>query len=44
MKMSHARKALNLPSEAAYNVWRIAIRWVAPITLLAGVGSLVGLI
>jgi hypothetical protein len=44
MKMSHARKALNLPSEAAYNVWRIAIRWVAPITLLAGVASLVGLI
>ncbi len=44
MKMSHARKALNLPSEAAYNVWRIAIRWVAPIILLAGVASLVGLI
>ncbi len=44
MKMSHARKALSLPSEAAYNVWRIAIRWVAPITLLAGVASLVGLI
>ncbi|MEO6699663.1 MAG: hypothetical protein ABIR53_07930 [Paraperlucidibaca sp.] len=44
MKMSHARKALNLPSEAAYNIWRIAIRWVAPLTLLAGVAALVGLI
>jgi hypothetical protein len=44
MKMSHARKAVNLPSETIYNVWRIAIRWVAPVTLLAGMAALVGLI
>lgn len=35
MKISHARKALQLPSESLYNLWRIAIRWVVPITLLA---------
>lgn len=34
MKMSHARKALQLPSEGLYNLWRIAVRWVAPATLL----------
>ncbi|MDO9621971.1 MAG: hypothetical protein Q7I91_08710 [Moraxellaceae bacterium] len=34
MKISHARKALQLPSEGVYNLWRIAIRWVVPITLL----------
>lgn len=44
MKMSHARKALNLPSELAYNLWRVGIRWVAPLTLLAGVAALVGLL
>jgi len=33
MKMSHARKALQLPSEALYNLWRIAVRWVVPVTL-----------
>lgn len=44
MKMSHARKALKLPSEAAYNIWRIAIRWVVPLSLLAGVAMLLGLL
>lgn len=44
MKMSHARKALKLPSEAAYTIWRIAIRWVAPLSLLAGVAMLLGLL
>ncbi|MEL0028746.1 MAG: hypothetical protein VW625_08825, partial [Perlucidibaca sp.] len=34
MKISHVRKALQLPSEAVYNVWRVAIRWVAPIVLV----------
>ncbi len=34
MKISHVRKALQLPSEGLYNVWRIAVRWVAPVTLL----------
>jgi hypothetical protein len=37
MKMSHLRKAVNLPSELLYNVLRIALRWLAPITLLLAV-------
>jgi len=34
MKISHARKALQLPSEGVYNLWRVGVRWVAPIMLL----------
>lgn len=34
MKISHLRKALALPSEATYNLWRVLVRWAAPITLL----------
>lgn len=34
MKISHVRKALQLPSEGLYNLWRVAVRWLAPITLL----------
>lgn len=34
MKVSHVRKALQLPSEGLYNLWRISVRWLAPITLL----------
>ncbi len=40
MKVSHVRKALQLPSEAIYNVWRVAVRWVAPIILLSGLAQL----
>lgn len=41
MKVSHARKALQLPSEGLYNLWRVAVRWVAPITLLVALYPLV---
>lgn len=34
MKISHVRKALQLPSEGLYNLWRISARWLAPITLI----------
>jgi SNF family Na+-dependent transporter len=34
MKVSHARKELNLPSEAIYNVWRVAVRLVVPLAVL----------
>jgi uncharacterized membrane protein YkvI len=34
MKISHVRKALNFSSEAVYNVWRVAIRLLVPITVL----------
>ena len=34
MKISHARKELNLPSEGIYNVWRGAVRLVIPLAVL----------
>lgn len=34
MKTSHARKALILPSEALYNLWRVAVRLVVPLAVL----------
>lgn len=34
MKISHARKELNLPSEGIYNVWRVAVRLVVPLAVL----------
>jgi len=39
MKISHLRKAVNLPSELLYNVLRIALRWLAPLTLLAALAK-----
>lgn len=34
MKVSHLRKALNLPSEALYNVWRVLVRLVIPLGIV----------
>lgn len=34
MKVSHARKALNLPSEGIYNLWRVVVRLAVPLVLL----------
>lgn len=34
MKISHARKELNLPSEAVYNLWRVAVRLVVPLAVV----------
>lgn len=34
MKISHARKELSLPSEALYNVWRVAVRLLVPLAIL----------
>ncbi len=39
MKISHARKALALPDETTYNAWRIAIRILVPLALLALAGQ-----
>lgn len=44
MKISHLRKAVNLPSEALYNLLRIALRWLAPITLLVAMTRAWGLL
>ena len=43
MKISHLRKAVNLPSELLYNVLRIALRWLSPITLLVALAKAWGL-
>lgn len=32
MKISHVRKALNFNSEALYNIWRVFVRLVVPLT------------
>lgn len=34
MKISHLRKALNFTHEASYNIWRIAVRLVLPISIV----------
>lgn len=34
MKISHVRKALNFGSEGVYNLWRVGVRIVVPITVL----------
>jgi SNF family Na+-dependent transporter len=42
MKISHARKALALPSEGIYNIWRVAVRIVLPLLIvwvLAGLAA-----
>lgn len=43
MKISHLRKALNFRGEAMYNLWRIAVRLVVPIALIAALVGWVGL-
>lgn len=35
MKMSHLRKSLNFASEARYNLWRVAVRWLVPLAVLS---------
>lgn len=40
MKISHVRKALQLPSEGVYNLWRVGVRLLAPITLLLAIWQL----
>ncbi|WP_227526127.1 hypothetical protein [Psychrobacter sp. FDAARGOS_221] len=37
MKISHMRKSLNFKSEAIYNVWRVAIRILAPLLIIVAV-------
>lgn len=42
MKISHLRKAMNLSSEGLYNLWRIAVRIVLPLSIIAAMISFVG--
>ena len=39
MKISHLRKALNFSSEVFYNIWRIAVRIVLPVSILLAMMS-----
>lgn len=42
MKISHLRKALNFSSEVFYNLWRIAIRIVLPLSIILAIVSYLG--
>lgn len=42
MKISHLRKAMNFSNEAVYNLWRIAIRIILPLSIVLAIISLVG--
>ena len=40
MKISHLRKAINFSSEAFYNIWRIAVRIILPLSIVLAFGIL----
>ncbi|MFZ3194184.1 MAG: hypothetical protein WA154_13385 [Moraxellaceae bacterium] len=42
MKISHLRKALNFDHEMTYNLWRVAMRLLIPLAVLAALAGLVG--
>lgn len=42
MKISHLRKALNFSNEAFYNIWRIAVRIVLPLSIVVAAISFIG--
>ncbi|WP_227591262.1 hypothetical protein [Acinetobacter shaoyimingii] len=42
MKISHLRKAMNFSHEVFYNIWRIAVRIVLPLSILLAMISYIG--
>lgn len=42
MKISHLRKAMNLNNELFYNLWRIAVRIVLPLSIVVAMISYIG--
>ena len=42
MKISHLRKALNFSGEGFYNLWRIAVRIVLPVSIILAIVSYLG--
>jgi SNF family Na+-dependent transporter len=42
MKISHLRKAMNFSNELFYNVWRIAVRVVLPISIIVAMIAIIG--
>ena len=42
MKISHLRKSMNFSNELFYNVWRIAVRVVLPVSIILAMIAIVG--
>ena len=42
MKISHLRKSMNFSNEAFYNIWRIAVRVVLPVSIVLAIVAVVG--
>ena len=42
MKISHLRKALNFSNELFYNLWRIAVRVVLPLSIVVAMIAIIG--
>ncbi len=42
MKISHLRKAMNFSSELFYNLWRIAVRIVLPLSIIVAMVAFIG--
>ena len=42
MKISHLRKSMNFSSEVFYNIWRIAVRIVLPLSIVLALVSVLG--
>jgi len=42
MKISHLRKSMNFSSEAFYNIWRISVRVVLPVSIVVAIIAVLG--
>jgi len=42
MKISHLRKSMNFSHEAFYNIWRIAVRIVVPLSIILALVAVIG--
>ena len=42
MKISHLRKAMGFSNELFYNIWRIAIRIVLPLSIVVAIIAVIG--
>ena len=42
MKISHLRKAMNFSNELFYNLWRIAVRLVLPLSIVVAIVAVIG--
>ena len=42
MKISHLRKSMNFSNEAFYNIWRIVVRVVLPVSIVLAIVAVLG--